>query len=98
MLEQALNIQLGCFQLCLSFHDNRKASQSQTEVIDEGLFVSFHSNKEKNINKWNREYKNNKENLQTNQTNKKKPLFFRKVKKWQTFTSSDQEKKELSNY
>ena len=51
MLEQALNIQLGCFQLCLSFHDNRKASQSQTEVIDEGLFMSFHSNKEKNINK-----------------------------------------------
>lgn len=75
MLEQALNIQLGCFQLCLSFHDNRKASQSQTEVIDEGLFVSFHSNKEKNINKWNREYKNNKENLQTNQTNKQKETF-----------------------
>ena len=32
-------------------HDHRKASQSQTEVIDEGLFMSFHSNKEKNINK-----------------------------------------------
>ena len=91
MLEQALNIQLSCFQLCLSFHDHSEASQSHIQVIDEGLFMSFHSNKEKNINEWNKEYKSNKENLQNKQTNK--TLFFRKVKKWQTFTSSDQEKK-----
>ena len=94
MLEQALNIRLSCFQLCLSFHDHSEASQSHTEVIDEGLFMSFHSNKEKNINEWNKEYKSNKENLQNKQTN----FVLQKGKKVANFYFKWPRKKKKRNF
>lgn len=78
----SLKYSVSLFSTLLSFHDHRKASQSQTEVIDEGLFMSFHSNKEKNINKWNRDYKNNKEICKQS---KKTRFFLQKGKKVANF-------------